>query len=739
MNKRFFLGVGLFFILAIAARSQKLTSFVDPYIGSGGHGHVFVGASVPFGAVQLGPDNFYKGWDWCSGYNYQDSVIRGFAHTHLSGTGIGDLSDILLMPFTGEVKTDKGKETEPGSGYASLFSHKDEKVKPGYYAVNLKNGVQVELTASERVGFHRYRYPSDKPAHLIIDLKEGINDRSTDTYLEQVDAYTLKGYRASSGWAKVQIIYFAIKSSVPINGLHLYEDNKVLTGSSAKGTATKGLITFDKAPSLLQLKVGISPVSEENALANINAEIPGWDFEKTAALADKKWNDELAKLTIETTDKKNKRNFYTAMFHTMINPALYNDHNGDYRGADKQVHKAPGFDNYSVFSTWDTYRAAHPLFILTQPKRVSEMVNTMLTIFDQQGALPVWHLMGYETGTMVGISSQQIIAEAWLKGIRGFNGEKAFAAIRTTANADQRGLPYLREFKPIPSDVKIGRPVAQALELSVSDGSTALMAKSLGHTADYEYFSKRARNYQLYYDAGTGFLRGKMEDGRWNPDFDPLKSTKPYGLDFAEGNSWQYLWLVPQDVHGLINLLGGEKRFTEKLDTFFTIPLAGDLVDLTGGIGQYAHGNEPSHHISYLYNYIGQQWKTAEKVRYIIDSFYHDGPNGIVGNEDCGQMSAWYVFSSLGFYPVFPASGTYAIGSPVFDKATIKLENGRQFSVQTVNNSKKNIYVQRIELNGKPYTKTYIDHKDIIQGGTLKFYMGNTPNRSFGTSKMDRP
>lgn len=721
------------------APAQNPTSYVDPFIGSGGHGHVFVGASVPFGAVQVGPDNFYKGWDWCSGYNYQDSVIRGFAQTHLSGTGIGDLSDILIMPYTGSVKTDKGKETEPGSGYASLFSHKNESAKPGYYSVRLDNGVKVELTASERVGFHQYRFPATKQANIIIDLKEGINDRSTDTYLEQVDEYTFKGYRASSGWAKVQQIYFVIRSSVPIRKFNLYDDNKPVDGKTAKGTSIKGLISFENAPALLQLKVGVSPVSTENALANINAEIPHWDFAKVMKEADGKWNRELSKISIATPDKKKKRIFYTALFHTMINPSLFNDHNRDYRGTDKKVYAKAAFDNYSVFSLWDTYRAANPLFILTQPQRVSDMVNSMLAINDQQGSLPVWHLMGYETGTMVGISSEQVISEAWIKGIKGFDGERAFTALKTTAMSDMRGLNYLREYKPIPSDVKIGRPVANALELSIGDGSIALMAKAMGKSSDFAYFSKRGQNYKLYYDSSVGFLRGKMADGRWNPDFDPLQSKRPYGADFAEGNSWQYLWLAPQDVHGLINLLGGEEKFTAKLDTFFSIPLTGDLVDLTGGIGQYAHGNEPSHHITYLYNYVGKQWKAAEKLRYIMDNFYHDKPDGIVGNEDCGQMSAWYVFSSLGFYPVFPASSTYAIGSPLFDKATLALEGGKRFTIETVNNGPENIYIQDILLNGKKYPKTYLQHADIMKGGTIKITMGKKPNFSFGTLPANHP
>jgi len=715
---------------------KKLTSFVDPFIGSGGHGHVFIGASVPFGAVQVGPDNFYKGWDWCSGYNYQDSVIRGFAQTHLSGTGIGDLSDIAIMPYVGEIKTDKGQEKIPGSGYSILFSHKDEKVKPGYYAVKLASGVFVELTASERVGYHRYHFPLDSKAHVIIDLKEGINDQSTDTYLEQVDDYTFKGYRRSSGWAKDQMIYFAIKSSLPVKDFNIYNDNTLLSGRSGKNKAIKGLISFAQSPSLLELKVGISPVSEENALANIQAEIPNWNFGQIVKLADDKWNGELAKLTVEggTTQKKT---FYTAMYHTMINPSLFNDHNGDYRGTDKKIYRKADFDNYSVFSTWDTYRAAHPLFLITQPKRVSDMVNSMLAIYKQQGMLPIWPLMGNETGTMVGISSMQIVAEAYLKGIKGFDASSAFEALKRTAMLDTLGLRYVKNLQPIPSDQE-RRSTAKGLEYAISDGSIALMAKAMKKTEDYAYFKKRAKNYKLYFDPSDRFFKGKLSNSNWTPGFDPMNTKNDL---YAEGNGWQYNWLVPQDVSGLIDLLHGDDTFNYRLDEFFKIPFKEneELADMTGLIGQYAHGNEPGHHIPYLYAYSGQQWKTAEKVSSILKEMYHDRPDGIIGNEDCGQMSAWFVFSSLGFYPVFPASGIYVIGSPMFNKSTIRLNDGKKFVVQTVNVKEGNIYVQSIELNGKKYEKSFIKHTDIMKGGLLKITMGKQPNYTYGTLQKNRP
>jgi len=730
--------------IVINSQSQNLTKYVDPFIGSGGHGHVFVGASVPFGALQLGPNNIYKGWDWCSGYHYSDSLIIGFSHTHLSGTGIGDLADVLIMPVTGEVKLDKGRQEYPHNGYLTTFSHRNESAKPGYYSVEMDNGVAVKLTATERVGFHQYRFPKGKDAHVIIDLKEGINDKCTDSYLEQTDEYTLEGYRFSSGWAKEQQIFFAIRSSKPIKNLIIYNEDKPLSGKKGQGISVKGVIGFNQGD-FVQLKVGISPVSADNALANIDDEIPDWNFNGIVKQAEAKWNKELSRVEIETKNESDKRIFYTSLFHALIHPSLFNDHNGDYQGTDNKNYTGPGFQNYSVFSTWDTYRAAHSLYTLIAPERVDDFINSMLAINNQQGFMPIWHLNGFETECMTGISSVQIVAEAYIKGFRGFDAERAYQALRNTAMSDLRGLNCLRDFKVIPSDISILkavpsdaksiRTVAQAMELSVSDASIALMAKALGKTEDYVYFSKRARNYQLFYDQNVGFFRGIKSDGSRNPEFDPFKSKKPWGNDYAEGNAWQYLWHAPQDVNGLIDFLGGKDIFNARLDTFFTVtpkePIE-SLSDLTGLIGQYAHGNEPSHHIAYLYSYSGQQWKTAEKVRYILKEFYHDDPDGVIGNEDCGQMSAWYILSSFGFYPVFPASGNYVLGSPLFDKATIHLPDGKKFTVEVVNNSSANIYIQQVELNGQKLTKGTVNHKDIVKGGLLKIVMGNKPNKSFG-------
>ena len=733
----------LFALASCISGGGNLTRYVDPYIGSGGHGHVFVGAHVPFGAVQVGPSNYFKGWDWCSGYHYSDSLIIGFPQLHLSGTGIGDLGDVLIMPYTGAVRLDKGTQQDHRAGYASRFSHDNETVRPGYYSVELDDsGVQVELTASERVAFHRYRFPAEGNGRIIIDLKEGINDQSTDTYLEQIDSYTLKGYRSSSGWVKRQQVFFAIRSSVPLDDFAIYDEQQPLPGKQGQGKAVKGLISFAKAPETVSLKIGISPVSADNALENIEAEIPHWNFDRAAREADRKWERELGKITVETGDQAAKRIFYTAMYHALTHPSLFNDHNGEYMGSDWQPKPDPGFDNYTIFSTWDTYRAAHPLYILTHPGRVADFVNSMLAIYDQTGLLPVWHLRGYDTGTMVGHGSFEIITEAYMKGIGGFDPEHAYRALTATARSDVRGLEFVRNLEPIYPDRFTNRPVAMGLEYAVGDGGIAVMARALGHGKDYAYFLARARNYKLYYDPQSGFPRGKLSTGEWREPFDPLKSVRPWATDYAEGNAWQYLWLAPQDVEGLIGLLGGEAEFGRKLDTFFTLENKGGegvLIDLTGEIGQYAHGNEPSHHIAYLYAFLGEQWKTAALCRRITAEFYSDQPDGLIGNEDCGQMSAWYIFSSLGFYPVFTASGQYVIGSPLFDKATIRLENGKRFTVETAGNSPENRYVQSIELDGEPYPYSYITHDAIMRGGLLKIRMGGEPNRDFGADPEYRP
>ncbi|HWV66148.1 GH92 family glycosyl hydrolase [Chitinophaga sp.] len=721
---------------------SKSVASVDPYIGSGGHGHVFVGASVPYGAVQTGPTNIVKGWDWCSGYHYSDSVLIGFSQMHLSGTGIGDLGDVLIMPYTGNVRTNRGTQENPTSGYGSHYSHNRETARPGYYAVQLDDyNIKAELTASERVAFHKYTFPKNQQANIIIDLKEGIGwDAPVETFIRQVDEYTLEGYRYSKGWAVDQRLWFAIKSNVPVKQFQVFDGDNKQSGKEVKSKEAKGVIVFDKSPGQVMLKVGISPVSSENALANIKAEIPGWDFTKTINSANAKWDKELAKVSIETKDEAARRVFYTAMYHTMIDPALFNDHDGSYRGTDKKVYSNPGFDNYSVFSLWDIYRSCAPLATILHPEKVNSFVNSMLAIHKQQGKLPVWPLMGNETNCMVGYHAVPPIVDAYLKGFKGFNAEEAFEAMKVTANRDDLGLKYVKELGYIPAD-KEYESVSKAMEYAIDDWCIAAMAKKLGKTEDFEYYKKRAAYYRNYFDSTIRFVRPRMSDGSFKTPYDPFNSIHEKG-DFTEGNGWQYTWLVPQDVEGLIQLMGGDDAFTRKLDSLFTAK--GDMgaeasSDISGLIGMYAHGNEPSHHVTYMYAFSGYQWKTAEKVRQVMKEFYFDQPEGLAGNEDCGAMSSWYVFSSLGFYPENAASGVYVLGSPLFDKASIKLGTGKTFTVQAINNSAENIYIQSATLNGKPYTKSFITHQDIVKGGMLVVKMGNKPNLSFGKAAADRP
>ena len=724
-----------------AAKDFKPVEYVDPYIGSGGHGHVFVGASVPFGAVQVGPTNIVKGWDWCSGYHYSDSVVIGFPQTHLSGTGIGDLGDVLIMPYTGKIRTNHGSQENPTSGYGSHYTHAHETATPGYYSVQLEDyNIKVELTASERVGFHKYTFPQGEEGHIIIDLKEGIGwDAPVETFIQRKDDYTLVGYRLSKGWAEDQRLWFAIRSSVPLKDFQVFNGDEKLAGTEAKGKNIKGVISFDKAPAQAMLKVGISPVSSENALANINSEIPSWDFAGTVKSAQAKWNKELSKIQLETKDVTNRSIFYTALYHTMIGPALFNDHNRAYRGTDKKVYSNPGFDNYTVFSLWDIYRSCAPLYTLTQPDRVNSFVNSMLTIYKQQGKLPIWPLMGSETNCMVGYHAVPVIADAYLKGYRGFDINAAFEAMKASATRDDLGMKDIKAKGYIPAD-KEYESVSKAMEYAIDDWCIAAVAKKLGRTADFENYSKRAGYYKNYFDSTIKFVRPRMDDGSFKTPYDPFNSIHEKG-DFTEGNGWQYTWLVPQDVEGLINLMGGDDAFTKKLDSLFIAK--GDMGaqasnDISGLIGMYAHGNEPSHHVTYMYAYSGNQWKTSEKVRQVMRDFYTRSPEGLAGNEDVGAMSSWYVFSSLGFYPVNPAKGIYVFGSPLFEKASLKLQGGKTFTVETINNSAENIYIQQVSLNGKPYNNSYIRHADILKGGVLKITMGNKPS-DFGKLAANRP
>lgn len=715
-----------------------LTKYVDPFIGTGFHGHVFLGASVPFGAVQLGPVNMSQGWDWCSGYHYSDSTIIGFSHMHLSGTGIGDLGDISLMPATGNVVISKGIAGKPESGYYSLFSHDQEKAVPGYYSVYLKRyGIEAELTASERVGFHQYTFPASNNSKLIFDLETGIGwDRPVETSFEVMNDTTVTGYRFSKGWAVDQRIFFTAIFSKPIKDFRLYDGKEAEQGLIAKGSKVKAVGSFSTtAGEKIKVKVGISPVSMANARKNIEAEIPGWNFEEAVKKADASWNSELNKVKVETKDTARLYTFYTALYHTMIAPSIFNDRNGDYWGTDKRIHGNTSFTNLTTFSLWDTYRAAHPLFTLLQTNRVNDMVNSMLAIYQQQGKLPVWHLMANETNTMPGYSAVQVVADAYLKGFRGFDTTLAWEAVKTTAMGDERGLSFVKKLGYIPADSMV-ESVAMGLEYSIADGAIALMAEKMGKKEDYEYFAKRSQYYRNYFDSTLRFVRGRTGEHSWRTPFNPFVSEHMKD-DFAEGNAWQYSWLVPHDVKGLISLMGGEQAFSKKLDSFFTIK--GDMgkkasADITGLIGQYAHGNEPSHHIAYLYTYVGEPAKTADQVRYILDSLYSNRHDGLCGNEDVGQMSAWYVLSALGFYQVNPANGIYVFGSPVMDKVTLSFGNGKTLTMIMENNSDRNKYIQEVTFNGEKYERSYIPYNVLMHGGELIFKMGQEPSRTWGTN-----
>ena len=720
-----------------------LTQYVDPLIGSGDHGHVFVGANVPFGMVQLGPTNISTGWDWVSGYHYTDSTIFGFAHTHLSGTGIGDLLDIFVMPTVGNPKLAKGEAGNMESGMYSTFDRKNEFVTPGYYSVLLdRYQVRAELTATERVGFHKYTFPEAKDAAIVINLADALNwDATVEGYLVQESETVVSGYRYSKGWADDQKIYFTAEFSKPVNGFEIYDNQTLVEGKELKSKLVyaKGLFETSKNEEIL-LKVAISPVSIENAKLNMNAELSGWDFEQTKVNAHNAWNEKLHKVVIESKDNKVLRTFYTALYHTMIAPSLFSDVNNEYRGADGKNYVDEKHNTYTTFSLWDTYRAAHPLMNIIHPEKMPDMVNTMLNIYKEQGRLPVWHLVGNETDCMVGNPGIAVVADAYLKGYITEDKDLAYEAMVNTALSDDRGLDAYKKYGYVPFDLT-DESVAKGLEYALADWAVAQVAKQRGDTKNYEYFLNRSNSFTKYYDESVGFLRGKDSKGNFRKgDFNPYHS-KHREDDYTEGNAWHYLWLVPQNVNGLVDLLGGEDIFVQRLDTLFT--LDGDMgedasPDISGLIGQYVQGNEPSHHILYMYPFVGQQWKTAERVREVLTDLYFDQPAGLSGNEDCGQMSAWYILSSLGFYQVAPAGGDYIFGSPLVDEAIVDLGAGKTLRIVAKNNSAENMYIQSVTLNGKPHTKSFITFDEIVAGGELVYTMGNTPS-DFGIKAEDRP
>lgn len=722
------------------SKSEGLLQYVDPYIGSGGHGHVFVGTSVPYGMIQLGPSNIHKGWDWCSAYHYSDSLLIGFAHTHLSGTGCTDLGDILIMPMN-EIRTPRGNQDDFSGGYASPYSHENEIARPEYYSVMVERyGIKAELAASDRVGFHRYSYPEGKPASVLIDLREGNGSNAYDSYIRKVDDYTVEGYRYVKGWSPSRKVYFVLKSDVKIEEFTAYDDNDPQPWEQLKVPSVKAVLTFGNVD-CVQLKVALSSVSCENAAMNLDTEIPHWDFGTVVEASAARWNAQLKKMTVVTDDETSRRIFYTALYHTMIAPTLYCDVNGEYRGMNDMIYTCPKAANYTTLSLWDTYRTLHPLMTLMQPDMVDKTVNSMISIYRQQDKLPIWPLMSGETNQMPGYSSVPVIADAILKGFNGFDVEEAFRAMKATATyRKQKGVPYVMEKGYIPAD-RIHEATSIAMEYAVDDWGIAAVARRLGKTADAEVFAERAGYYRNYFDASSGFIRPKLEDGSWRTPYDPARSIHTVG-DFCEGNGWQYTFFVPQDPYGLIGLFGGDTHFIEKLDEFFTnTDDMGDGAssDITGLIGQYAHGNEPSHHVAYLYAYAGQQWKTAEKVRFIMDEFYTDKPDGLIGNEDCGQMSAWYLMSAMGLYQMNPADGVFVFGSPRFKRIEMKVHDGQTFVVEAPDNGPENIYIKKVYLNGRPYDKSYITYQDIVNGGTLTFIMDKRPNKKFGSAPQDRP
>lgn len=737
MNKKSLLFVPVLSLcLASCGSSQKgqemedLTQFVDPRIGTGGHGHVFYGANVPYGFIQLGPTSIPQSWDWVSGYHVSDSTVIGFPHTHLSGTGIGDLHDINVMPVVGEVTYSRGDASSYETGLWSYSDRSKEVVTPGYYRTHLSRyNVDVELTATKRVGFHKYTFLGNESPAIVFDMVNGgCWDKTTEAVIRVVNDSTVSGYRYSKGWADDQRVFFRAEFSRKFDNVEFIVNDSVKEGNMAKGAQLFARVNFaagNQEP--VYMKVALSPTSEEGAQLNMQTELSGWDFEKTIADAKAAWNKELNKVKVYTTDEASKKIFYTSLYHTLFAPSEFCDVNGDYYGVDKQMHKGEGFVNYTTFSLWDTYRAAQPLMTILHPEKMSDIINTMLHIHQQQGKLPVWHLMGCETNCMVGNPGVPVVADAILKDIKGFDTELAFKALKESSMLPERGMEHRIEYRFIPAD-KMTEAIAYDMEYAIADWAVAQAAQKLGKQEDYEYFLKRSKSYKNYFDASTGFMRGKMLDGSWRTPFSPYASSHRED-DYCEGNAWQYTWLVPHDVEGLVECFGSKEAFVNKLDSLFLAN--GDMgeassPDISGLIGQYAHGNEPSHHTVYLYTLVGQPWKTADRIKEILHTMYTDQPDGLSGNEDVGQMSAWYILSSFGFYQVEPAGGKFVFGYPNFDKVEITVPAGK-FVIERQNKGQQNNYIQGIVLNGTEYKKPWIEYADIMKGGELKFLMGDEP------------
>ncbi|MDV2458862.1 sugar hydrolase [Elizabethkingia anophelis] len=749
--------------LCISAQQlQKLTPYVRPLIGTEKMGHTFPGATVPFGAVQLSPETDtisyelngkYNGdvYKYCAGYRYEDKTITGFSHTHFSGTGHSDLGDFLIMPTTGQLKLNPGTASNPESGYRSRFSHNDEISEAGYYKVKLQDyNILAELTATTRVGVHRYTFPKSDQAHIILDLMAGIynyNDKNVWTYVRVNDDKTITGYRQTNGWARTRTVYFAMKFSKPFKsyGQKNYDGKRVYNGFWRKfdqnknfpeiaGKQIRMYFDFDTQENeAIEVQLAISPVSQANAMENLEKETGSLSFEQVKAKAQEDWNKELNKIVIKGTEDQ-KVNFYTAMYHTFINPTIYMDANGEYKGLDQNIHKAEGFTNYTTFSLWDTYRALHPYFNIIQPKRNADMVKSMMAHYEQSSLkmLPIWSHYANENWCMSGYHSVSVIADAIIKG--NYTGDAKAALMACVATANKRNYEGIGDYIDkgyIPAE-KNGTSVSNTLEYAYDDWAIAQLAKHLGETEIYNKFIKRSENWRNNFDKTTGFMRPRIADGSFKKDFDLLST---HGQGFIEGNSWNYSFFVPHNPEGLIQQMGGKQKFASKLDKLFSMHLPdeffADTEDITreGIIGGYVHGNEPAHHVAYFYNWSGQPWKTQKQVRHILEMQYKSTPDGLGGNDDTGQMSAWYILSSLGFYPVAPGSEDYAIGSPAVNNAVLTLENGKNFEIEAVNQSPENVYVQKILLNGKEIKNFTLKHSDIMNGGKIVFYMNNKPKK----------
>lgn len=729
MNKTLLLVSAGFLALASCSipGQDDLTGLVDPFIGTAAHGHVFPGATTPFGMVQLSPDNGTSGWDWCSGYNYSDTMIAGFSHTHLSGTGIGDLCDIIFLPSMEEFDLSL---PDSAASLAKLnrvyFSHEAEQARPGYYAVALGSGVDAELTATPRCGIQRYKAVTGGTMHVLVDLGFAVNwDRPVDCRLSW-DGSCLSGRRISSGWAEKQFLFFSSLFSKEPLTVTMLDAGVTTAGTVAEGRNIACVLAFgmNEGEELI-IKTGISAVDQAGASGNLAAEVPGWDFDSAAAEAQQAWHKKLSVISAGSSDSSLLKIFYTALYHSMIAPNLYSDTDGRYRGTDMEIHTAAGFINYTVFSLWDTYRAAHPLFTLTAPEMVPDFVNTMLTIRDQQGKLPVWSLAGNETDCMIGYHAVPVIADAIHKKFTGFDYSKALEAAVQSASLDFRGLDHYMKYGYIPSELE-NESVAKTMEYAIDDWCISQMASDLGKADLSAEYLKRSQSYRNLFDTTIMFVRGRMSDGSWRPDYDPLYSHHTRS-DFTEGNGWQYTWLAPHDVEGLVSLFGSREKFLQRLDSLFSVKdeVKGENAspDISGLIGQYAHGNEPSHHIAYLFSMAGAPEKTQSMVRRIMSEMYTDNKDGICGNEDCGQMSAWYVFSAMGFYPANPADGKFILGSPVLDNAVLSLPGEKTFTVIAEGNSAEKVNVSACFLNGVKLDRNYITWEEITAGGELRFIM----------------